>query len=76
MESAILIHVSVINQVICLFWFNPAVFHLYCTGKRRSSRLNTGSVSEDNRECHVCHGFEDEVAEELLQCSKCTFVGQ
>jgi len=44
-------------------------------GKRRSSRLNTQEILEDNKECcYVCHCSEDEVVDELLQCSKCLTV--
>ena len=55
------------NNLFILFWFS---------GKRRSSRLITNSIPEDIKKCYVCHGFEDEVTTELLQCSKCTAVGQ
>ena len=48
----------------------------YFVGKRRSSRLNAQEISEDNKECcYVCHCSEDEVVDELLQCSKCLTVG-
>ncbi|CAH3104750.1 unnamed protein product [Porites lobata] len=43
-------------------------------GKRRSSRFITNSIPEDIKRCYVCHGFEDEVTTELLQCSKCSAV--
>ena len=36
----------------------------------------TNSIPEDIKKCYVCHGFEDEVTTELLQCSKCSAVGQ
>ena len=36
----------------------------------------TNSIPEDIKKCCVCHGFEDEVTTELLQCSKCSAVGQ
>ncbi|XP_068734127.1 histone acetyltransferase KAT7-like [Montipora capricornis] len=46
-------------------------------GRRKSSRLDfrTKDFSEDNQECCICHGFENEDEEELLQCSKCSTVG-
>ena len=51
-------------------------FGFWFSGKRRSSRLITNSIPEDIKKCYVCHGFEDEVTTELLQCSKCSAVGQ
>lgn len=43
--------------------------------KRRSTRLNTRSGSEDNQQdCVICHGFEDD--QEFLQCSNCKTIGK
>lgn len=45
------------------------------TAKRRSTRLNTRSGSEDNQQdCVICHGFEDD--QESLKCSNCKTVGK
>ncbi|XP_078349684.1 histone acetyltransferase KAT7-like [Oculina patagonica] len=42
--------------------------------KRRSTRLNSRSTSDDNQQdCIICHGFEDE--QELLECSNCKTAG-
>lgn len=43
--------------------------------KRRSTRLNTRSSSEDNQQdCVICHGFEDD--QEFLQCLNCETIGE
>lgn len=42
--------------------------------KRRSTRLNTRSSSEDNQQdCVICHGFEDD--QKFLQCLNCETIG-
>ena len=61
---------SFLSITICLFCFG-----FWFSGKRRSSRFITNSIPEDIKKCYVCHGFEDEVTTELLQCSKCSAVG-
>ncbi|XP_058962473.2 histone acetyltransferase KAT7-like [Pocillopora verrucosa] len=43
-------------------------------GKRRSTRLSAGTVSEDNKQgCIVCNSLHDE--ENILQCSNCCTLG-
>ncbi|XP_020611107.1 histone acetyltransferase KAT7-like isoform X3 [Orbicella faveolata] len=56
-------------------WRNKKVPKGQCIKtKRRSTRLNTRSGSEDNQQdCVICHGFEDD--QEFLQCSNCKTIG-
>lgn len=43
-------------------------------GKRRSTRLSAGNVSEDNKQgCIVCNSLHNE--DDILQCSNCSTLG-
>ena len=74
----LLLHAGgILNYFFNFFNIYIINFKIFVTVKRRSSRLNTQGISEfENKECYICHGFEDAVGEELLHCSNCTSVGK